>query len=237
MPILMPFLKLAYYPIPKVACTSLKHVIFKINNEIDYKEVNFANKKKATGADRPRRNRCQIHSIYRTETFSLEAYEALGDYRKIAVVRDPMTRIISAYSNRVLSKAVLKKPRTRRQLEEAGLPLQPSLDEFVSDITAYRNASSAIRSHTRPFRSFLGDDLGRFDRIFRLSDMPELEAFLSREVGQEVTVPQEQASEIIFTVDDLSDESFELLREFCKVDYQLLADYCPVPQREPKRTA
>ena len=51
MPILMPFLKLAYYPIPKVACTSLKHVIM-INNEIDYKEVNFANKKQP-GADRP----------------------------------------------------------------------------------------------------------------------------------------------------------------------------------------
>ncbi|MEZ5586121.1 MAG: sulfotransferase family 2 domain-containing protein [Sedimenticolaceae bacterium] len=237
MPILMPFLKLAYYPIPKVACTSMKHAIFKINNEIDYKEVNFANKRKATGPAGRKRNKCQIHSIYKTEIFSLESYEALGDYRKITLVRDPISRILSAYSNRVLSKSVLNKQRTQRQLEKAGLPLQPSLDEFVLNIAGYRKASSAIQSHTRPIRRFLGDDLGRFDRIFRLSDMPELEAFLSQEIGHEISVPQEQASDIKFTLDDLSDESFELLRDFCRLDYELLADYYPVPQREPSETA
>ena len=232
MPILMPFLKLAYYPIPKIACTSMKHAIFRINNEIDYKDINRANRRES--GELSKRNRCQIHAIYKTEDFSLEAYEALSDYRKIALVRDPMERIVSAYSNRLLSKLVLEKPRIAQQLANLGLPIRPTLDEFVHNIADYRRVSQPIRTHIRPIQRILGDDVGRFDLIFHLKNMADLEAFLSNEIGHPIMVPREQASAIKLTLDDLSDSSFSLLQDFCRGDYALLKDLCPMPQRLPQ---
>lgn len=225
MAILIPCYKLAYFPIPKIACTSIKQTIFQINNGFDLSKV-MRNEEKM-------RKRCRIHAIYKSRKHSEKGHEKLGSYTTFAVIRDPMRRILSAYSNRVLYHRALEKPAVAVELEKRGLQANPDLNQFVMELEQYREVAKQVFSHTRPLAFFLGQDLSRFDNIFKIGQMPELEKFLSERTGREISIPNMQTGGKKQKLESLTDEAFDKLRRFCEPDYELIKDYLPKPERTP----
>lgn len=59
----------------------------------------------------------------------------------------------------------------------------PSLDEFVSRLQEYREASNIIRHHTEFLSVFLGTDPHFFDRLFRMSELQEMAAWVNGVAG------------------------------------------------------
>lgn len=74
--------------------------------------------------------------------------------RKFTVVRDPVSRFLSAYTNRVtyyrdMERECAQNPEIRSQFDELGLPAVPDLDVFIDNFEHYVNLSPSIRLHTR----------------------------------------------------------------------------------------
>jgi hypothetical protein len=226
MPILIPCHKLAYFPIPKVACTSLKHTVFEINNGfyIRSPDDDSLPKKKMV-------RKCPIHLLYKTTKYSLARHSELSDYKSFAVIRDPMQRILSGYSNRVLYHRALKKRPIVAALVKKNLPLDPDINQFVMNLEKYRKVSSEILSHTRPLRYFLGKDLSRFDKIFTIQQLPEVANYLSQAVGRNINIPRFQTGGDKQSLSMLDDEAFNKLRELCRPDYLIAQDYLTIPER------
>ena len=79
----------AYFPIPKIACSSLKILFYGIENGEEF-QPRILNGKT-----------WHIHDAHPTKTFYEIDHALLGAIEKIAVIRDPVERLLSAYSNRV----------------------------------------------------------------------------------------------------------------------------------------
>jgi len=67
----------------------------------------------------------------------VDAFSALLDGKdgRFTIVRDPLERLLSAYSGRILKAKVLNGPPTNfKRLAGYGLPLDPDINTFVLNI-------------------------------------------------------------------------------------------------------
>jgi len=205
--------KLVFFPIPKVACTSIKVMLYEINNHVEWRSVRIG-----FG---------QVHGYpgYRSLPFNTVGLEDLDDFAKIAVVRNPIDRAISAYRDKA-RKLVLEGTAFQKKLEEAGLPLEPDPDLFFSEIDQYFDCASVIKEHMRPFSYHLGLDLGYFDQIFKLEEMDELSAYVSDRLGKPAGVQASNSSKrSINTPKEISPKTMDKIVEFCEEDLNYLSDY------------
>ncbi|GKY86153.1 sulfotransferase family 2 domain-containing protein [Sinisalibacter aestuarii] len=237
MALVIPAYKLAYTPIPKVACTSIKRAWYALANGRPFDRRSL----------RGRLARGSIHRVYRSAGFDPAQMARLKDYWKVAVVRDPASRILSAYSSKVLKRDFLTAHagdrggifgglRARMRGDgslPADLPLRPSADEFVTRLDEYRTAFGVIRSHTHPISYYLGADLSAFDAIYRIDQIDDMASEVSARSGQRFRVPNSNASSDVLkvTVNDLSPKAFATLMARLAPDYDLLAEFYPRPAR------
>ncbi|QDL93440.1 sulfotransferase family protein [Paroceanicella profunda] len=202
---------IVYFPIPKVASSSLKRVFY------------HANHGKPLDEDAPGASAHAEASSTRFHRVDLSAYEG---WTKIAVVRDPIRRILSAYTNRVLQRKVLSARHVNPAAAEAlGVPLDPGLQKFVFNIDQYRALSAPIRNHTDPSAVFLGPDLGWFDKVYRMEELDALVEYLSGRTGVRLVLPSRMVSETKIDFADLPAAVQRGLREYCAADYGYLRDY------------
>ena len=197
-------LNIRYYPVPKVACTSVKQVFFELEHGGPY-----------TGGS--------IHNEYGTPVFRANQPPRHPGELRIALVRDPIKRFISAYRNRIHGHEEAAHWKLRQQ----GLPLDlkpfPSLNEFAHDLKAYQALVPSLRHHTQPMVSFLGRNPGFYDRIFMMDDIASLEALLSERAGQPISLPVTQTGGPHYKVDELGAGEVDLLRRYYRDDYAFLA--------------
>ncbi len=93
---------------------------------------------------------------------------------RICVIRDPVDRFLSGYTNRVLFHGNLgAKP--------------PGIEEFIVDLERYRATNAAVRGHFLPQCAFLGKDTGLFTHVFRISELEECRRWL--ESMQQTSLP------------------------------------------------
>jgi hypothetical protein len=217
MPILFEKHRIAYFDTPKVASTSMKLVLHEIehgNAMSDARDVEKA-----------------VHRAYPTSRISLPAdFETCKGYWKLAIVRDPAKRLLSAYSNRILFRKDQYKgrlPRTRAFL--LGLPLEPDVNTFFLRLWRYRLQSAPLRHHTDLVSHYLGTDLGRFDAIYPIEDLDRLAADLSARTGRPVTLPRLQTGGPKIGLDALSKPAFDALMAYLAPEYELLRDYYRPP--------
>ncbi|MEM8657436.1 MAG: sulfotransferase family 2 domain-containing protein, partial [Pseudomonadota bacterium] len=98
--------KIAYFPIPKVANTSIKLGLEAVVPPEDF--LNIGNKR-----------------------MSQQAREAAEGCYKIAVVREPLSRMLSAYSNRVLDEQDIgRSAGSKLLLRLLGRSTAPDINEF-----------------------------------------------------------------------------------------------------------
>src|SRR5204863_9345498 len=93
---------------------------------------------------------------------------------RFTVVRDPIERLLSAYSNRVLQHDELSEARLRYGQADANLTPRPGIGVFIDNLEQYRAADESIRHHTEPLTYFLGDDPTYYNRIYGMSEIGEL---------------------------------------------------------------
>ncbi|TVP74131.1 MAG: hypothetical protein EA339_01135 [Rhodobacteraceae bacterium] len=139
------------------------------------------------------------------------------------IIRDPIRRLLSVYTNRVLAHRDIAK--ALEKAPDATLEPMPAADTFFRDLAAYRAAVPSIRHHTDPFAQFLGPDLGRFDAVFQVEQASALQDQLTARLGQAFTLENEQRSTARLSFDDLSPEARAAILTHTQPDYELLAAY------------
>lgn len=205
--------RIVYFSIPKVASTSLKELFYLANHGKPY--------------ERKVEERVHIHNEhYRTVSFYRHEAGRYDGHLRLAVVRDPIKRVLSCYSNRVLARGKLASGMIDAvAAERLGAPADPDIDTFIKKLDIYRALSGSIRNHTQPSAHYLGPDLGWFHHVFPIEDVDRMVALLSERTGLALTLPKKQTSEKKIAFEDLSARARDRLREFCAADYAYLKDF------------
>lgn len=170
--------KLTYVSVPKCACSSLKRVCHEANTGEPFRKV---------GEDGVKRS---IHGVYGSPRFR-RVRRGLKDGRfggdLIAVVRNPLDRILSCYTNKVADKGCL---RTADASEFARLdvPQEPDLATFVDNLEAYREISPEVRRHSQPLTWFLGRQPGRYLSLFDMSRLQDFVELVNERAASQVVL-------------------------------------------------
>ena len=206
--------RIFYAAVPKIGCTSIKNAFFELENGFPFQ--NYV----ANGRER------HIHNAG-YETWLRDRYpeQRIADYYRIAFVRDPIGRFISAYSNRVLYHQELSEKKAGPALKKLGLSPTPELGLFVDRYEEYMQAHPSIWHHTRPMVDYLGRDSGYFSRIYVLSEMDTFAEDISNRIGKPFTVGRMQRGGQGHKPDDLTWQQRRKLKKFYKADIKVFGKF------------
>lgn len=138
---------LVYFPVPKVACTSIKEAILRHNNPVAFAAL--------TEPD-------EVHRRYGTHRWLREQWRLLKPFmRPFCIVRDPIDRFVSGYRNRILHHNDLA--------DET-----PDINSFALALAKHCATDSHIGHHFTPMVNFIGHNPDFFDRVFRWSELGEI---------------------------------------------------------------
>lgn len=197
--------KLLFVTAPKVACSSIKAALFEMDNGFSFQKF------RANGKF------IHIHhpAIYPAIPFSAIRQDEVANYTRYTMVRDPVKRLLSAYSNRVGHYREL----SERHIGDSDLTRDPDLHEFIANFDAYRAASASIRLHTDPLVRFLGEDSGYYHRIFSIHKMNELTEALGHEI------PRVQTGGEKIDASELTAAELDFIKSFYAKDYEIYGAY------------
>jgi len=238
MPVIFEKYKIAFFNVPKIASTSIKHAFYKLEHGSQFQPGDHGAK--------------HIHQIYMQGFYngtskidkayevkypvSEKIFDVLGDYWKFAIVRDPAKRILSAYTNRVLHHRDMHNiPHARKRALKQGLSLTPTVDSFLSKIERYREFSHSIRNHTDPIYNYIGADLSRFDAVYRVNELSKLTSDITTRTGFKFEIPHLQTGGRKINVDSLCKRSYYNLIEFTASEYDFLQNYYSPPPPGPHK--
>ncbi|MBT0959469.1 sulfotransferase family 2 domain-containing protein [Alphaproteobacteria bacterium KMM 3653] len=166
---------LAYFSIPKCACSSLKIFFHEVETGKTWRET----KKEYIARNEPK----TIHEEYPPEPATQDLWDRVEGYDKICVVRGPVSRLLSCYNNKVVEEKVLSRPVVRSRLVAAGLPHQPDFETFVDNLDGYQEISKSIARHSQPLEHWLGSDADRFTKIFSMKGLSEFGDWMKQRVA------------------------------------------------------
>ena len=168
---------LAYISAPKCACTSIKELIFRIENNCNFNKI-----RDQRGAIRLQINgqRHYIHDFYPTIPYTEQPKHILNKLQNFCVVRNPLDRLVSCYRNRVIRYGELKAEKIAHLDIDA--PSDPDLNQFVQHLDQYIKAPQ-IHHHTLPLTHFLGNNKDAYTRIFNLETIQQLPQYLKQHFG------------------------------------------------------
>jgi len=205
--VVLPKYGIAYFPMRKVASTSVKDALRRI-------------------CDAPG----EYHATFGVPMSARQRRLAQGHF-KFTIVRDPIARILSCYGNRVVHHrdlSVTLLDRTAARL--FGRSPEPGIDEFCRYLRSYRALNDKIRRHTRPQYVSLGEDLGFFDAVYTISELDTLASDLTTRTGRDIGFDRLQTAGPKFSAADLSPAARRSLLEFTRRDYDLLGDFFRPPE-------
>jgi hypothetical protein len=207
--------RIAYMALPKAACSSVKAALSSIDLDMTIPQEEL------------RRNGDIVHKYYPTRRFRPHRWEQYDGWWRFAVVRDPLSRLLSVYTDRVIGRQELKASRRLRQVEH--LTVDPDPDFFFQNIQSYKRFSSAVKHHALPARLFIGPRPLRYDAVYRVNELPDLGKKLSEITGQPVSIPRLNKSQAKLKFDDLAPPTQDVLREVLAQEYEDLQDYFENP--------
>lgn len=207
-------LELAYVPVPKAACSTVKAMLAAVDHTLNPDQIAL-------------RDEGRFHTLYRTMRFDARRLDkALGLFR-FTVIRDPAKRLISAYLNRVVERGELQhSPRVRRNSD---LPENPDPDFFFQNLEAYQRGSSNVKHHTLPMWMFAGKEPDGYDAVYTTSQLRHLRSDLSHLVAWPLELPRVNSTETDLGLDDLSPDTLSALRDYLAEDYRVFRDYFANP--------
>jgi hypothetical protein len=206
---------IAYMALPKAACSSVKTALSSIDPDIIIPQEEL------------RRNGDIIHKFYPTRRFRPHRWEHYDGWWRFAVVRDPLARLLSVYTDRVIGRQELKASRRLRQVKH--LSVDPDPDFFFQNIQSYKKLASAVKHHALPARLFIGPRPLRYDAVYRVNELPALSKKLSEITGHPVSIPRLNRSRAKLNFDDLARPTQDILRDLLAQEYEDLQDYFENP--------
>ncbi len=213
MTVILPDAKLFYASVPKVACTSIKHMFFEYENGFEFRPYT------ANG------RRHHIHNAaYKGLIREKFPERQIADFHRVAVLRDPVSRFLSAYGNRVIFHKELSRTKAGAKLRELGLEPMPSLELFIERLDDYRKAHYSIFHHTRPMVDFLGDDPAYFARLYRMDELDLFVRDMSERLATTLTLPRKQTGGPKFRAEDLTAAQTDIIRRHFARDYEVFGD-------------
>lgn len=217
-------LKIAFEDAPKVGSTSLFNWLYILLYGKKYEPVASSNKIKFV------HGWMQAQQNEIIENQSTGSFKCPPDYLVFCLVRDPVKRLLSAYSNRVLHNNILDfshKPAQKEPIKSGLLAARPTLNYFIEHLEDYQAIAPSIFHHTRPLGYFLGRDSSIYDYIFDVSEMGLLRQvllnhwhthkLLENQVIPEI--PHLQTSGKKFFLKDLTESSFNKCLKVYADDY------------------
>lgn len=149
----------AYHATPKCGCTSVKSMILdSIGESIEGDEDEAI---------------LEIHKSIGSPPFK----KFKADYR-FCIIRDPVQRFVSGYSNRVL---------------HFGDTPEVGFDEFVENFSHYYTTYPRIKHHFLPQVFFIGKKPEYFTNIFWITEMEDVRDFLSSISGKDIILGPRQS--------------------------------------------
>ena len=204
--------QLGYFPIPKVACTSIKTAMFLVEHGREYNPKIDINKKALQ----------HIHNYYEERLMNIDSCDF-----KFIVIRDPIKRFLSAYNNRVDKKKELTQEAIKDQnlIKQINV-FQPNINQFINQFETYYKVPT-INHHTKPVNTMLNDGLKTFTHVFKFEELAKLSLHLENYLGQKVNLPhlQNQKGKSTVTLKDLNFTQMEYLIDFYQEDYKILKGY------------
>lgn len=174
----------SYFSVPKCACTSLKMMFFELENGFPFQDFS------ANGSW------FHIHRFYISVPFNEARRAAENNAFRFSVIRDPKARVESCYKHWVASENGKKvMVQNSDAFNAQGVPVNPSLEEFVDGLDIYRAQLSNIAHHTQPLSYFLGTDPDYFDEIYSLKRLPELLSLLEERTRVPLNLQHHNVSE------------------------------------------
>nr|WP_275116112.1 sulfotransferase family 2 domain-containing protein [Aliiroseovarius subalbicans] len=210
-------LKVAYNPLPKAACSTVKAMLARVDNSMSL-----------PSGDRIT-NRTW-HEVYPTRRFRPHRWEPFEqeDWFRFAVVRDPLKRLMACYTDRVVKRRELHNSRKIKN-GRVDLPKDPDPDFFFQNLERYREASSVVKHHSLGARLFLVPSLARYSRVYRTSEVGELASDLTKRTGEKFKPSRENASGMAIGLDDLKPKTVDALRPFLTREFDFLDSYYENP--------
>jgi hypothetical protein len=211
--------KISYFSVPKCACSSAKSLLFEIENGFPFKP--FRVNDKLYG----------IHPLAKCIAFDKQPHDRIADHVKVAIVRDPVARILSCYEDKIAKGKAFKKSNTASiaAANKRKLPLHPDFSEFVERIDEYRRVSTNIAHHSNELRFFLGNTTNTFDRIFDMSELPDFAAYLSEISGTKVEMPHRNKSNRTVPREEISEGTRALIAKKYESDYKIFGAFFKGP--------
>lgn len=205
-------LSVAYQAVPKAACSSVKAALALLDSGV------------TTPLEAMARDNRRIHRIYQTSRFQLNRWRRYRNHFRFTVVREPVRRLLSVYTNRVIAKQEL--PNSPR-LRKSGLPLDPDPDFFFQNLVPYMACSSVIKHHALHTYHFTGRDLSLYSKVYRTSDLDRLADDLSAHARREVTIPRFNSSEDALDFDALQPATRDAIMAYLEPEFELLGALFP----------
>ncbi|KAA0920966.1 sulfotransferase family 2 domain-containing protein [Aquicoccus porphyridii] len=216
MPIIVSAHKIAYMALPKAGCSTVKRALAQIDPDVTV-DVGTVDDMDVW------------HGLYPTVRFRPHRWEAVADHWRFCVVRDPVKRLLSVYTNRVAQFGELHNSRKLKWPQFAHLTADPDPDFFFSNLEDYMQAASVIRHHVLPAELFVGPDLGAYDRVYRTAELARLADDLQARTGHAVDISRENASEMKLELDDLAPVTIDAIRPRLMREYALLGGFFTNP--------
>ncbi|WP_127109087.1 sulfotransferase family 2 domain-containing protein [Pararhodobacter zhoushanensis] len=213
MPLIIRRKNLAYFSVPKVACTSIKNMLHEMKTGEPFKPWT-----------RPNGKTVFVHNLYSSIHFDELPHEELAPLHKITIIRDPITRFLSAYSNRVVHHRELSKEKCGGKLAKADLPPDPDLSLFIDRFEDYVRTVPVINHHTLPMVTFLGTDPGYFSRVYDFSELKQLETDMQALTETTVPLPRLQTGGPKLRKEDLTPAQIDRLNAYYAADYATFGD-------------
>lgn len=204
--------RMVYFPIPKNGSSSVKRMFYEMDS--------------GRSADSLKDElKLSPHDIYSHQSRErwLRYYSS---YSTLVIVRDPIKRFLSSYSNRVVHRESLSKDdEVAARLKEKGLSTTPSLNEFVANLAAYRDTSDYIKKHTNPQARYVEEFWEKITHKIPIERIDELPRLMESMSGIALALPHLQTEGPKIEVSDLSEDSLAILRDFYGRDYKMLKEF------------
>lgn len=247
MTIKLPNLEIYYDFVPKLASTSIRHWLYELAFKERFHEYRRDNQlfhiHNYLGDPTFDQSRKLITLNKKTRDELLTVSSKKVFY--FCIVRDPIKRLLSAYSNRVTyHKELSTQRREKQEYQERNLKPHPELNYFVENLEAYQEFNPSILRHTRPMIDILNQQMS-YTHVYDISQLDDLlkdvKDFLSLNYSSQefdsslfTELPRKQTGGTKFSLDYLSPKNVKKLGKYYACDYEYIAkareNYSSLPE-------
>ena len=207
-------LDILYPAVPKAGCSSVKAMLAEIDPSFE-------------GEPSDPSSTLLFHRAYPTRRWRKKRFNEFSEGYRFTVVRDPVKRLMSVYTNRVVDKKDLHK--SRRLKKRGLLSLDPDPDTFFLNLDRYARLSSSIHHHIIPTRYFTGPGLSVYSRVYKTEEMSTVAEDLGRISGREISVRRSNKSKARLKFEDLQPFTKNTLLPRLNAEYDFLKTYYENP--------